>query len=219
MSDIFQEVDNELRRDRLSRFWNENGIIIITAAVAIVVAVTIGVIYKSIQNSRNEAASERYTAMLETVADAEDAAQILQKFAQEEDNGYGVLSQFRLAKMLADEKKWTEAAAIYETIAGRGDLPITIRDFANLMAGASLVGQAGAEDIRARLGKMLEVPNGFKGQAREIYALALLLDDDPVAARDLLQLHIVETATTPALRLRAQILLDEALQKLRLSGE
>ncbi len=219
MSDIFQEVDNELRRDRLSRFWNENGIIIISAAVAIVVAVTIGVIYKGIQNSRNEAAFERYQVMLEAVGEAEDATQLLQEFVDQEDNGYGVLAQFRLAETLAGDKKFAEAAALYEKIAIRGDLPVTVRDFANLMAGASLIGQASASDIQARLGKMLDTPNGFRGQAREVYALSLLMGDDPLAARDLLQVHIAETATTPAMRLRAQILLDEALQKLRLSSE
>jgi hypothetical protein len=219
VSDIFQEVDNELRRDRLSRFWNENGIIIISAAIAIVVAVTVSVIYKGIQNSRNEAAFERYTAMLDTAAAAEDVAQVLRQFVDQEDNGYGVLAQFRLAKTLADDEKFADAAALYEQIATRGDLPVTVRDFANLMAGASLVGQASAADIQARLGKMLDAPNGFRGQAREVYALALLLEDDPLAARDLLQAHIAETAMTPAMRLRAQILLDEALQKLRLSGE
>ena len=38
MSDVFQEVDEDLRRDRAAKLWKRYGIFVIAAAVAIVIA-------------------------------------------------------------------------------------------------------------------------------------------------------------------------------------
>lgn len=221
MSDIFQEVDNELRRDRLQRLWDQNGLVIITAAIGIVIAVTLGVGYNAWRSSVNEAASERYAVLIEEISalDPEEAQTRLQTFLSQEDNGYGVLASFRLAESLFASGDVEGAARGYEAIATRGDLPPSIRDFASIMAASVLVGKASAADIEARLSKVLANANGLQGQAREVLALALLLDDEPLAARDLLQRHLAETALTKAMALRAQILLDEALLKLRVSAE
>ena len=55
----------------------------------------------------------------------------------------------------------------------------------------------------------------MRGQAREILALSYLLADQPLQARDLLLVHLDTTAVSQAMKLRANILLDEALKKLQ----
>ena len=217
MSDIFQEIDNELRRDRLSRFWDQNGLVIIVASVALVLVVTVSVIFSSWRASQNEASSERYEQLLERLdgASIDEKVNALETFIREEDRGYKVLSQMRLAALMATSGDYETAARMFEEVAANGQLPLVVRDYATLQAGAALVSVVAPADIEARLSKILQNQHGMRGQAREILALSYLLADQPLQARDLLLVHLDTTATSQAMKLRANILLDEALKKLK----
>lgn len=217
MSDIFQEIDNELRRDRLSRFWDQNGLVIIVASVALVLVVTVSVIFSSWRASQNEASSERYEQLLERLdgASIDEKVNALETFIREEDRGYKVLSQMRLAALMATSGDYETAARMFEEVAANGQLPLVVRDYATLQAGAALVSVVAPADIEARLSKILQNQHGMRGQAREILALSYLLADQPLQARDLLLVHLDTTATSQAMKLRANILLDEALKKLQ----
>lgn len=217
MSDIFQEIDNELRRDRLSRFWDQNGLVIIVASVALVLVVAVSVIFSSWRASQNEASSERYEQLLERLDDAsiDEKVSALEAFIREEDRGYKVLSQMRLAALMAESGDYETAARMFEEVAANGQLPLAVRDYATLQAGAALVSVVAPADIEVRLSKILQNQHGMRGQAREILALSYLLADQPLQARDLLLVHLDTTAVSQAMKLRANILLDEALKKLQ----
>lgn len=217
MSDIFQEIDNELRRDRLSRFWDQNGLVIIVASVALVLVVAVSVIFSSWRASQNEASSERYEQLLERLDDAsiDEKVSALEAFIREEDRGYKVLSQMRLAALMAESGDYEAAARMFEEVAANGQLPLAVRDYATLQAGAALVSVVAPADIEVRLSKILQNQHGMRGQAREILALSYLLADQPLQARDLLLVHLDTTAVSQAMKLRANILLDEALKKLQ----
>ncbi|MDA8654689.1 tetratricopeptide repeat protein [Alphaproteobacteria bacterium] len=217
MSDIFQEIDNELRRDRLSRFWDQNGLVIIVASVALVLVVAVSVIFSSWRASQNEASSERYEQLLERLDDAsiDEKVSALEAFIREEDRGYKVLSQMRLAALMAESGDYETAARMFEEVSANGQLPLAVRDYATLQAGAALVSVVAPADIEVRLSKILQNQHGMRGQAREILALSYLLADQPLQARDLLLVHLDTTAVSQAMKLRANILLDEALKKLQ----
>ena len=217
MSDIFQEIDNELRRDRLSRFWDQNGLVIIVASVALVLVVAVSVIFSSWRASQNEASSERYEQLLERLDEAsiDEKVSALEAFIREEDRGYKVLSQMRLAALMAESGDYETAARMFEEVAANGQLPLAVRDYATLQAGAALVSVVAPADIEVRLSKILQNQHGMRGQAREILALSYLLADQPLQARDLLLVHLDTTAVSQAMKLRANILLDEALKKLQ----
>ena len=221
MSDIFQEIDNELRRDRLSRFWDQNGLVIIVASVALVLVVAVSVIFSSWRASQNEASSERYEQLLERLDDAsiDEKVSALEAFIREEDRGYKVLSQMRLAALMAESGDYETAARMFEEVAANGQLPLAVRDYATLQAGAALVSVVAPADIEVRLSKILQNQHGMRGQAREILALSYLLADQPLQARDLLLVHLDTTAVSQAMKLRANILLDEALKKLQTSDQ
>jgi hypothetical protein len=217
VSDIFQEIDNELRRDRLSRFWDQNGLVIIVASVALVLVVAVSVIFSSWRASQNEASSERYEQLLERLdgASIDEKISALETFIREEDRGYKVLSQMRLAALMAETGDYETAARMFEEVAANGQLPLAVRDYAILQSGAALVSVVAPADIEVRLSKILQNQHGMRGQAREILALSYLLADQPLQARDILLVHLDTTAVSQAMKLRANILLDEALKKLQ----
>ncbi len=217
MSDVFQEVDQELRRDRLQAWWDRYGVLLISMAIALVLIVAGVEAYKAWRNGRDEEASLRYMAMMDKNAEASDAERMaaLEEFIAAEQGGYRVLAQFRYAAEKVEKDDWEAALQSYESIAANGQLPIAIRDFANLQAASVSIGHVSAADVEVRIKRLLVSPSGLQGAAREIMALAYLEADQPILARDLLQVHLAETITTAPMRTRAEILFDEANRALR----
>ena len=76
MSDIFHEVDEELRRERLGKLWDRYGIFVIGAAVAIVLATAGHRGWQYWQTTRAAASGDKFVAAVDLadtgqVSDAE----------------------------------------------------------------------------------------------------------------------------------------------------
>ena len=99
MSELFDEIEAELRSDRLKAFWDRYGSTIIIALVAIVVLVAGTNIYSSYRISQNIKASERYEALIMQIGDAnqDTSIQLISDFIQVENNGYGKIAAFHLS--------------------------------------------------------------------------------------------------------------------------
>ena len=222
MSDIFAEVDADLRRDRWQALWDRYGLLVIGGAVAIVLLVAIIVGYRAYQQSQNEAASLRYEDLLQQVSEADSAAQfeLLSGFAGQEANGYGVLAAFGAARAAAENGDFTSALAGFDALAARGDLARPMRDYARLQAAIVLVNQkANADDIAARLARLVDKGNALRPIARDILALAYFTKDAPLKARELYAEQLADPDATPFSKQRAQIMLSEVEAKLRPSAQ
>lgn len=211
MSDIFDEVSAELRRDNMQAAWDKYGRYIIAAAVGLVVLVAAIIGTTSVIDSRNEAASGRYDAMLESLsgddADADIAA--LLAFATAEDNGYGVLARFSAALRQARQGDNEAALAGFNELADKGSLPDTMQDLAALQAAIVLLNSNGAlAEIEARLEDLLDDENGLQPMARETMALAYMQNDLPLKARELFRAQIADPKVTSLTRERATIMLQ-----------
>ena len=62
MGDIFQEVEEEVRRDRYSKLWKDYGGYIIAAAVALVLGTTASVGWREYTAQRQQDDSDRFVA-------------------------------------------------------------------------------------------------------------------------------------------------------------
>ena len=222
MSDIFAEVDADLRRDRWQALWDRYGLLVIVAAVGIVLLVAIVVGYRAFQQSQNEAASLRYEALIQQIEEEDNATkfELLNTFAQEENNGYGALAAFGAARAASENGDFTAALAGFDALAARGDLALPMRDYARLQAAIVLVNQkANADDIAARLARLFDDDNALRPIARDILALAYFTKDAPLKARELYAEQLADPDATPFSKQRAQIMLSEVEAKLRPSDQ
>ncbi len=218
MSDEFiREVNNEMRQDRLSRFWAQNGMRIIMAVVALVLLVAAIVGYRAYQQNLDEHASLRYDVMLAQNADnmTADNAQILRDFIAADNRGYRFLAQFRLAHDLVAQGNIDEAVALYDALSAQADMPLPVRDFARLNAVMALVNEADLADIEAHLAPLLQEDNHFLPLARELYGLALIMADKPLQARDILKAQLAMADLSPNIRARSEVLMQEVQLMLR----
>lgn len=212
MTDIFEEVSAELRRDRMSEAWDKYGRYIIGLAAAIIVLTTVSIGFSSYQASQDEAASMRYDALLESLEDADSEARLaaLQSFAAAENNGYGVLADFSYAYALNEAGDMMAALSAFDSLAEKSSVPDSLRDYAKLQAAIVLLNSKGAlDDIEARLKDLLKEGNGLLPMARETMALAYMRDDQPLEARRLFQALLSDANSSSLTRERALIMLQK----------
>ena len=203
MSDIFREIDEELRRDNLLRLWSRYGRYIITAAVVALVVAGGIVAWREHQLAERRAQSTRYAGALTLARDGKeaDAAKVFAAIA-EEGGGYAVLASFEEAALLAKSGDRSAAIADYDRIAAT-DLDPGLRGLALLLSVMQSLPEAGARQTIERLAPLTESGNPWRPTALELTALARLKSGDKSGALDLYKGLADDLAAPPSLRARA----------------
>src|ERR1700761_5983088 len=95
LSDIFREIDEELRRDNLLKLWSRYGRYIVALTVLALVVAGGVVAWREHQLSERRAQSMRYSSALSLAREGKDAeaAKVLAVVAQE-GGGYATLAAF-----------------------------------------------------------------------------------------------------------------------------
>ena len=207
MSDIFREVDEEVRRERLKQLWDRyNGLII---AVAILIIAGIGG-WRTYQWWDAKKAAEAGAVFESAVALASenkhDEAEAAFSAIANKGGAYGVLARLRAAGELA-RKDRDGAVKQYDAIASDSSTPRTLRDLANARAGLLLVDTASYEAMRTRLEPLTRENGAFRHTAREVLALTAWRTGDKAAARQWVDAIMNDAATPAGTRARAEMLL------------
>ncbi|MBB4198194.1 hypothetical protein CCR94_09510 [Rhodoblastus sphagnicola] len=205
MADIFREVDEDIRSDKLSRTWAKYSFLVYGAAVA-VVAGTAGFTYlRHEKNAAAEAAGAKFAAAQELSvagksAEANEAFAALAKAAPE---GVRALSLLRAAQELGLTDR-AGAVKAFDALAADSAVPALLQDVARLRAGLLRVDDAEKAELENRFGPLLN--GSFRFSARETLALAALKRGDLENAGRLLDQLIVDPNTPAAMRQRAEAL-------------
>lgn len=212
MSDIFREVEEEIRRDKATALWNKHGTKLIVAALVVVVGVGGWRFYDDYQFKQRAGLGARFEA---AVSDADagkaEAGAALTALAEDKNGIYPVLARFRLATDMAakakDEPGRRDAASAFDALAGDSTLPVDLRELAKLRAGMVFVDNGPYEEAERRLMPLTAPDQPFRNSAREGMALAAYAAGKFNKALDALQAIILDTDATASLRQRAEIML------------
>jgi hypothetical protein len=135
MSDIFQEVDEEVRRDKAAEFWKKYQNQILAAAVLIVLA-SAGFRYWQYEREQaTQAAGDQFQQAL-TALEAgkfDEAKAGLDKIAAQGPSGYRALAQMTVAGAEAS-KDPQGAIGAFDAISGDAAIDPLLRDTARLRA-------------------------------------------------------------------------------------
>ena len=113
MSDIFQEVDEEVRREKLQQLWERHSNLIVAAALAVVIAVGGWRGYDWWENKKAAESGEAFEAALNLAESGkqDESRAAFAKLAQDGSSGYRILARFREAAELAKTDPAAGAAA------------------------------------------------------------------------------------------------------------
>jgi hypothetical protein len=197
VADVFDEVDEELRRDRAEKLWKKYGAYVMGAAVAVVLATGGYSYWRDQQRKTLEADALRYAAAGDLVAgDRDRALAEFRELGQTAHGGFKGLARMKEAGLLA-EKEPAQALTLYRAIAADTALDADIRRMATALIAVLSVDtadRAAAETASATL----QTPDGaFRNTGRETAALAALRANDTAKARELYR-AIADDLTAPA---------------------
>jgi hypothetical protein len=207
VSDIFQEVDEEVRREQLKRLWERYGTLLIASCILVIAGVGAwrGYEWWEAKQAAQSGAAFEQAVSLAQAGKHEDAEAAFAKLATDGTAGYRVLARFRQAAELAptDSKAAVNA---YDQIAADKNAGQAIQDLAAVRAGFLLVDSAPFSEIRTRLEPLTAADRTFRHSAREILALSAWKSGDLTAARQWTDLIITDPQTPSGTRSRAEVL-------------
>lgn len=207
MTDIFNEVDEEVRREQLKKLWDRYGIYLIGLCVLVVVGVGAWRGYEwwqGKQAAKSGAAFEQAVTLAQA-GKHQQAEAAFAKLARDGTAGYRVLARLREAAELAatDPKAAVKA---YDDIAADKNAGQAIQDLATVRAGYLLVDTTPYAELLARLEPLTANDRTFRHSAREILALSAWKAGDMAAARKWTDMIMADPQTPAGTRSRAAVL-------------
>ncbi len=186
MTDIFREVEEDIRQTQLKALWDRFGILIIGLAVAIVLGTAAAVYWQSEQQARREAAATQFLAAEQLALDGKpaDAVAEFARLAQETDiKGYALLSRMKEAATRLETGDRAGAIAAYDAIAADSSVDQLLRELASLKAALLLFDTTSADELRLRLNPLAAEDSPVRHSANEALAFLALRENSLDAAR------------------------------------
>lgn len=207
MVDVFGEVDEQIRSDRLNTFIQRAWPVFVGAMVAALLVVIGYWGYGQYLTTVSAKASQAYSDALdlENKGDPANAAKAFDQFGviAKGTGAYASLALMQQAGIRMDQNKPADAAALFDKAAATTKSPM-IADLASLKAAYALMDTAPLGQMVERLTPLTKPDRPYHAQAREALGLAKLgagqLKD---AKADLVALSLLSD-TPDSLRQRAQ---------------
>jgi hypothetical protein len=207
VTDIFQEVNEEVRREQLKKLWERYGGYLIAACIVVVIGVGAWRGYEwwqAKQAAQSGAAFEQAVTLAESGKHAEASAAFA-KLSADGTAGYRVLARLREAAELATADR-KAAVAAYDAIATDNRVGQVVQDIAAVRAAYLLVDSAPYSEILRRLEPATAPDRAFRHSARELLALSAWKSADISGARRWTEMIMGDPQTPPGARSRAQML-------------
>ncbi|HCD64089.1 MAG TPA: hypothetical protein DEQ51_06100, partial [Alphaproteobacteria bacterium] len=161
MADIFDEINEELKQDRMNALWQRYSKYVIAFVVAVVAGVSLTQGYSYYTQQRDaHSADVFFNAIL-----SDDVAGMLEAATEQLSDGYVLLAEFRLAAALAENDQAAEAEQYYLSIVARDDIQQIYRDIALLLSVMQAPDSTQVSDLQARLDPLISSASPLKGLA------------------------------------------------------
>jgi len=207
VSELFNEVDEEVRREQLKKLWDKYSIYFIALMVLVVAAVGGWRGYQYLEAKKAAEAGAAFEKAVELSEQDKhtEAEAAFTDLAAKAPSGYRTLARLRAAAEAAarDPKA---AAKIYDDIAADRGVGGEWQDLAKVRAAGLLLDSAGYADMQQRLEASATPTSTFRHSAREMLALSAWRNNDMTAARKWLDAIAEDGETPPGLRSRAEAL-------------
>lgn len=204
MSEIFREIDEELRRDNLLKLWKLYGRYVI-AVVVLALLVAGGIVaWRNHQLSERQAQSVRYEAALALLRQGKDA-EAAKIFASVGDEGgsYANLAAFEAADLAAKSGDVKGAIADYDKLAAMPGLDPDLQNAATLLSVMNGFADSDPQKVIDRLKPLAADGSPWRYTALDLTAAAKLKAGDKAGALDIYKQLAADPAAPEGARSRA----------------
>lgn len=183
MTDLFEEVEENLRRDQLQTIWKKYGVLFIAGAAALVLGVGGFGLYRGWQENRSKAASQEFVDLQALAATDPLAAEPkLGAFAKSAHGGYKALAEMERASVLQAEGDLPGAILAFDN-AARLASDKAVKQSAQLRAAYIAAESEPFAALEARVKPLIEGGGAFGYLGRELLAVEAFEAGNPERAR------------------------------------
>jgi hypothetical protein len=207
VSELFDEVDEDVRRDQLKKLWDQYSIYIIAAALLIIAGVGGWRGYQYLEAKKAAEAGAAFDKAVE-LSDQNKHSEAEAAFASLAANGpsgYRMLARLRAAAEVANRDPQA-AAKMYDDISADRGVAASEQELAKVRAAGLLLESASYPSMVQRLEASAAPTATFRHTARELLALSAWRANDTTAARQWLDMIANDSDTPASLRSRAEAL-------------
>ncbi len=184
MTDLFEEVEEQLRSDRYKQFARKALPWMLGIAAIVLVAFLGYWGYDSYRNNQIAKASETYSAAMDAfvAGDRDKARQLWTEVSKSDAKAYKALSLMHLGAYAVEARKPADAVKLFDEAAEAAPDAI-VGDAARLKSAFQLLDTASLKELEGRLKPLMEEGRPYRVQAREALAFAKLNAGDLAGAR------------------------------------
>ena len=207
MSELFDEVDEDVRRDQLKRLWDRYSVFIVAAALLVIAAVGGWRGYQYLEAKKAAEAGAAFDRAVELAEQNKhsEAEAAFNSLAATAPSGYRMLARLRAAAEVASHDPQA-AVKLYDDIAADHSVGVLEQELAKVRAAGLLLEITTYPNMLQRLEPSTVAGATFRHTARELLALSAWHANDATAARKWLDLIANDAETPPGLRSRAEAL-------------
>ena len=184
MTDLFEEVEEQLRSDRYRALALKALPWVLGAAAAALIAVLAYWGWQTYLQKQDAKASEQYAAALDDMAQGRraEAEKLWTDVSKSGARAYKSLALMQLGGLALSDKKVPAAVKLFDQAADAAPDPI-IGDAARLKSAFALLDTAPEKELEARLAPLAKDGRPYQAQAREALAFTKLMAGDTAGAR------------------------------------
>ena len=171
---FIREIEEEVRRERLTNLWKQYGSLFLGGLAALVVVVGGWQWYTAYQLDRTQTAGAQFQEAVQLLEGKKkpDGLAGLEQIAKEGTPGYATLAKLRLAAEHREAGKSDEAVALYTEIAGNTSADRLLSSFASLQVASLKIDNGTWTEAENRLNELADESSPWRYTARELLGLA-----------------------------------------------
>ena len=184
LTDIFNEVEEDLRREQYLKIWQKYGRVGLGIFIGAILVVSGYVIWQNYQEGRHRAQSAVFHEFLSAEPAPEGVAReaALVELIDELDGGYNALARLELASTFVASEKYPEAISLYEDIAEDGGVERSLRDIAALKGALLQAEVLSLADMRQKVERLAAPGHPLRFSAGELLGYVAYRTGDLTAA-------------------------------------
>jgi hypothetical protein len=207
VTELFDEVDEEVRRDQLKKLWDKYSLYFIALALLIIAGVGGWRGYEYLEAKKAAEAGDAFNKAVE-LSDQNKHAEAEAAFADlaaKAPSGYRMLARFRAAAEAVNRDPQA-AAKLFDDIAADRSVGSEQQELARIRAAGLLLDSTSYQTMLQRLEPSTGPGATYRHVARELLALSAWRANDATATRQWLDMIALDAETPANMRSRAEAL-------------
>jgi hypothetical protein len=170
VTDIFREVEEDVRRERFEQLWKQYGDYVIALAALLVIGAAGYQLWRYYDAKQRATASDEFAAAQQLAQSRQSvaAAAAFARLAQDAPSGYAQIAQLQVADALLAGGHQKEAVALYKKIAGGSDEMLAA--VARIRTAWAIVETTPRLELETLLAPLTDATSAWRPMAREILA-------------------------------------------------